>query len=206
MNNSWNWLGLLVWVLIIAWLVFIVMNIRKRHLEMIVIDNKHHSVKNTVIDILEILIFAVAFLSMFYLALLNKVDFSSNKDVSLSYSVKPLVIQTENAQGYYVEAKQSDKKHIVQYYTYWTNGNKYNVPGNNATISYGKEPVSLRAKYYSWPDAKKYDQEYQSAYVMTMNAKYKNNVINGLGLRAGRHATDYSIIRVPAGTFVKMEK
>ena len=53
---------------------------------------------------------------------------------------------------------------------------------------------------------KKMDSRYQNAYVITVQAKYKNNFINGLGLKANRFAMEYRVLRVPARSFINVAK
>lgn len=204
MQLNWNFLGLVIWIMIIVAIVAVVLNIRQRHLKMIVVQKKHRSLPNSVLDIGEVGIILIAIGIMFYLTFLNKVSVKDTQRVYLNYDVKPLVMQTKNDQGFYVQAKESPSKNVMQYYTYWVKGAKFTVPGNNASISDGHQPISLNAKNYPWPQVEKYDKKYQYAYVMTMIARYKNNVINGLGLHAGNVATDYSLIRVPSSTFVNI--
>ncbi|MBA1433990.1 LVIS_2131 family protein [Bombilactobacillus bombi] len=206
MHLNWNILGLAVWLLIIVAIVLVIINVRSRHLKMIVVQKKHRSLSNSLLDVLEIGAILLAIGGMFYLTFFNKVSIKDTNRIYLSYEVKPLVMQTKAAQGFYVQAKQAQSKNVIQYYTYWVNGAKIKVPGNNASISDGHQPISLNAKNYPWPNAEKYDKKYQYAYVMTMVARYKNNAINGLCLHAGAVATDYYLIRVPSSTFVDISK
>ncbi|AXX65151.1 MAG: hypothetical protein J6584_05755 [Lactobacillus sp.] len=206
MHLNWNLLGLAVWLIIIVAIVAVIFNIRKRHLKMIVVHKKRHSLSNSLLDIIEVGAILLAIGTMFYLTFLNKVSVKDTQRVYLTYEVKPLVMQTKDAQGFYVQAKEAQGKNIMQYYTYWVKGARFTVPGNNASISDGHQPISLNAKNYPWPHTEKYDKKYQYAYVMTMIARYKNNVTNGLGLHAGNVATDYSLIRVPSSTFVNIIK
>lgn len=206
MQWKWNFLGLIVWIMIVVAIILTVINIRHRHLKMIIVQKKHHSAVNAVIDVFEVGLILIISCLMFYLTFLNKVDLKNPQQIRLTYEVHPLVMQTQKAQGFYVQAKQAPSKNTMQYYTYWVKGAKVSVPGNNASISDGRQPIGLNAKNYPWPDTAKYDQHYQYAYVLTMVVHYRNTWRNGLGFHAGAIATDYSIIRVPSSTFVQILK
>ncbi|NVY97167.1 hypothetical protein HU830_08545 [Lactobacillus sp. DCY120] len=206
MNLNWNLLGFLIWLLFVIAVGALIVNIRHRHLKMVVVQRQHHSWLNLSLDFGLSGIMLLVFGGLFYLTFLQPVTVTNSQQVKLSYKLRPLVMQTENAQGFYVEAHEASDKSIIKYYTYWTRGAKYNVPGNNASISDGKQPISLNAKNYPWPDVTHYDQKYQSAYALTLVAHYRNNWRNGLGFRAGTVATDYTVIRVPSSTFTKITK
>ena len=47
MTLGWNILGILAWLILVLYLIFIVQNIRKRHLIMIVKDRKRFEWKTT---------------------------------------------------------------------------------------------------------------------------------------------------------------
>lgn len=203
MQLNWNLLGVGAWLIVFCLVAVIIFDIRRRHLKMIVVHRKHHSWGNVCWDFCEFIGAFVLVGFMFYMTFLDKVDVKDTQRVQLSYTVKPLVMQTKNGQGYYVEVKSADNKKTVKYYNYWVQGAKYSIPGNNASVLDGNQSASLNAKNYPWPNTKRYDQRYQQAYVMMMVAHYKNNWRNGLGIHAGNVATDYALIRIPGTTFVK---
>ena len=61
---SWNLLGVLLWVIIILYLVFVVQNIRKRRITMIIKKHRQFSWPNFLVDVIEIvvLIFGIGWL------------------------------------------------------------------------------------------------------------------------------------------------
>ncbi|UQS84143.1 LVIS_2131 family protein [Bombilactobacillus thymidiniphilus] len=206
MAFNWNWLGIVVWLLVVLIVIGLILDVRRRHLKRIMSQKEQPTLGNVFLDIAEFLVALAVVLGMFYVTFLDHVDVKDTNQIRLSYEVKPLVMQTQATQGFYVQARESKDKDMVQYYKYWTEGAKYSVPGNNASISESTQPTTLNAKNYPWPDTKKYDKKYQKAYVITMVARYRNNWRNGLGINAGSVATDYTLIRVPSDTFVKIVK
>ena len=56
---NWNWLGILVWLVLLGYLIFISYHIRKRHLKMIVMQQKHFTWRTLGLDFLEILILLI---------------------------------------------------------------------------------------------------------------------------------------------------
>lgn len=65
MTLGWNILGILAWLILVLYLIFIVQNIRKRHLMMIVKDRKRFEWKTTLLDILEVLVLLCGAIYMF---------------------------------------------------------------------------------------------------------------------------------------------
>ncbi len=57
---SWNLLGILLWVIVILYLVFIIQNIRKRRITMIINQHKRFTWPNFILDIVEVLVLLLA--------------------------------------------------------------------------------------------------------------------------------------------------
>ena len=57
---SWNIIGILIWVAIILYLVFIVQNIRQRRIKMIIKQHKRFSWPNMALNIVEIVVLLLA--------------------------------------------------------------------------------------------------------------------------------------------------
>ena len=66
--NSWNLIGLLAWVILIAYLIFIVWHIRQRHIKAIVKSGKQVRGSVVLIDIAEVLVFAIAAIGMVWVS------------------------------------------------------------------------------------------------------------------------------------------
>lgn len=204
MNSAWNWIGLIAWFILLVFLIFIVQNIRHRHIKMIIMTKRTFSFSTMLLDLLLIAIFAGGLGFMSYQTFFAHVDVSNHKMVSVKYATTPLVLQTNGANGYFVTVEQGKGRMPIQTYTYWTEGTKYQVKSIHASIATGTDPVSIGAKVYRMPTKliKKADQDYRQAFVATARATYKPNFWNGLGMRVGKNAVDYTMIRVPSSTFV----
>ncbi|MFD1670491.1 LVIS_2131 family protein [Agrilactobacillus yilanensis] len=202
--SSWNIIGIVAWVIVLVWVIFIVMNIRKRHLKMIIKDHKRFTWQNLILDIVEVAVFVVITLGMTYVTFFRLPDLKDNNEVKITYNYKPLVLQTNGVQGYFVKVQNGNGKRPIQYYTYWTQGARYEISSKHAGIVTASDPLATPGGSLPWPKAKvkKVDQEMQHAFVAHLSAKYQPNFLNGLGLRVGHHAYSYFLIRVPSDTFV----
>ncbi|GKQ42444.1 hypothetical protein RD055328_03670 [Companilactobacillus sp. RD055328] len=204
MGSSWNFVGIIAWIILIGWFIFIIHDIRRRHLKMIVVDKKRFSFLGTIVDILEIIVLVAGFFFMSSVTFFNHVNVNDDKQVSISYEYEPLVIQTSGSIGHYVE-KENNGKTSTDKYTYWVANAKYTITSRNASVIDDSSRLDDSAiANYPWnkKELLKNDKNYQEAFVVTLNAKYKNNFMNGLGLHAGRHATDYTLIKIPSANFM----
>jgi hypothetical protein len=154
-----------------------------------------------------IVILAVS--GMLYTSLFTKVDLNDKENIAVTYKYNPMIVQTtDDGQGYYVKINKQESSSSTDVYQYWLNNSKYTVSSQNATISDATLPFTVSGLRLNWPvkKIKKLDSKYQDAYVITMQAKYKNNFKNGLGLKANRYAMEYRVLRVPASSFINVEK
>ncbi|MFD1484978.1 LVIS_2131 family protein [Lacticaseibacillus baoqingensis] len=204
--NSWNLLGLVAWLLVLAYLGFVVWNIRQRHLKMLVVLRQQHSVKTVLIDCLEVLLLAVVFYGMAWVTWLRQPDYSDRSALKVTYNYANLVLQTDSDRSYYVSVTSGNGKHPVHYYTYWTHGAKYQISSRNADVSDATDALTVRASAYPWSTKQlaKLEKTQEKAYVATYIGTYKPTFLNGLGLRVGRTAQRFSLIRIPNDTFQKV--
>lgn len=205
--NSWNLIGLLAWVILIAYLIFIVWHIRQRHIKAIVKSGKQVRGSVVLIDIAEVLVFAIAAIGMVWVSWLRPIDYRDSRAVAISHSAEHLILQTGEDHSFYVRVQTGNGKNPTLYYTYWTNGSKYENTSHNAEVSAGTQPLTPRAAGYPWSkkDLKKLDQTADQAYVATVTARYKPGFLNGLGMHVGNIADRFSILRVPNDTFVEID-
>lgn len=206
--SSWNFVGIIAWIIVIALLIFVVFNIRNRHLKILVVQKGGITWKTILVDLLEIVVVIFAVSAMLYATLFSRVDLKDKNDIEMSYKYEPMIVQTTNdGQGYYVKIDKKDKHSDNDVYQYWVNNSTYTVSSHNATISDATLPFNVSGMRMNWPmdKIKKMDSKYQYAYVITAQAKYKNNFANGLGLKAGRFAVEYRVLRVPARSFIDVE-
>ena len=207
--SSWNFVGIIAWIIVIALLIFVVFNIRNRHLKILVQQKKKITGLTILTDLLEIVVVILAVSGMLYTSLFTKVDLNDKDNIAVSYKYNPMIVQTtDDGQGYYVKINKQESSSSTDVYQYWLNNSKYTVSSQNATISDATLPFTVSGLRLNWPVKKirKLDSKYQDAYVITMQAKYKNNFRNGLGLKANRFAMEYRVLRVPASSFINVEK
>ncbi|HIY93177.1 LVIS_2131 family protein [Companilactobacillus sp. HBUAS56275] len=207
--NSWNFVGIIAWIIVLALLIFVVFNIRNRHLKILVQQKKKITGVTILTDLLEIVVVILAVSGMLYTSLFTKVDLNDKENIAVTYKYNPMIVQTtDDGQGYYVKINKQESSSSTDVYQYWLNNSKYTVSSQNATISDATLPFTVSGLRLNWPvkKIKKLDSKYQDAYVITMQAKYKNNFKNGLGLKANRYAMEYRVLRVPASSFINVEK
>lgn len=205
-KTGWNFLGILLVVAIILYLVFIVQNIRQRRIKMIIKEHKRFTWKNTLLSLVEVAAFLVASVWMFNNVFLDNPDLEDSSRITSSVEYRPLVLETGGSgNSSYVTIDSAKKKVGSQEYTFYIDGQKYKVPGTQASVAFGPKVLDVSAEKIPYNDkvlAKK-DQQYQKAYVAIYTAVYKKNWQNGLGFHAGRVATKYYLIRIPDGSFIK---
>lgn len=205
---SWNLLGILIWVIIILYLVFIIQNIRQRRIKMIIKQHKRFSWANLLLDIGEVVIFLAATIFMFNECFLDNPDLEDHHLITSSVKYEPLIMSTGSGNSSYVTIHSAQKKFGSQTYTFYKAGSKMTVSSDYASVAYGNtaSDVSAQRIPYVKKELTKMDKKYQRAYVAIYTAKYKKNWQNGLGIHAGRIATVYYLIRIPDSSFIKQEK
>ena len=78
---SWNIIGILIWVAIILYLVFIIQNIRSRRIKMIIKQHKHFSWPNFILTVVEVVVLLVAAGWMFNQTFMDNPDLEDVKNV-----------------------------------------------------------------------------------------------------------------------------
>ncbi|QVI34918.1 hypothetical protein BVJ53_06920 [Lacticaseibacillus chiayiensis] len=205
--NAWNLIGLLAWAILIAYFIFIVWHIRRRHIKAIVKSGRQVSVSVVLIDLAEVVVLFLATAGLVWASWLRPINYRDSHAVTISHSAQPLILQTGDEHSYYVRVHTGNGKNPILYYTYWTEGAKYENNSHNAEVSSGAQPLTPRAAAYPW--SKKYlkrlDQTADRAYVATVTARYQPGFLNGLGMHVGHIADRFSILRVPNETFVEID-
>lgn len=205
---SWNLLGILLWVIVILYLVFIIQNIRKRRITMIINQHKRFTWPNFILDIVEVLVLLLAAGYMFSRTFLDNPDLEDSNKITSSIQYQPLVMKTGVGNSSYVTIDSRKRKIGTQTYTYYRAGNKVTVSSNAATVVYGDKAMDISAEKipYKENELKQMDKKYQRAYVAVYTARYKKNWQNGIGMHAGHIATRYYLIRIPDPSFIKQNK
>lgn len=205
---SWNIIGILIWVAIILYLVFIVQNIRQRRIKMIIKQHKRFSWPNMALNIVEIVVLLLATGWMFNQTFMDNPDLEDANRITSSVKYEPLIMRTGAGNSSYVTINSAKKRYGSQTYTFYRDGSKVTIGSDYASIAYGNTALDVNAEKipYVKKELAKMDKKYQRAYVAIYTAKYKRNWQNGIGMHAGHLATRYYLIRVPDSSFIKQEK
>ncbi|WP_390409060.1 LVIS_2131 family protein [Lacticaseibacillus jixiensis] len=204
--NVWNLIGLAAWVILLAYLVFVIINVRSRHLKMVVVYRRHHSLNTALIDCAEILVGVLAIYAMSWVTWLRPVDYADRSAISVKYTYDKLIMQTDANRSYFVSVTSGNGTKPTHYYTYWTEGTKYQISSRNADVSTATDPLTVRASAYPWDNKQlaKLEKIDEKAYVATYIGTYKPTVLNGLAMHVGHTAQRFSLIRIPNDTFQKV--
>ncbi|WP_283680134.1 LVIS_2131 family protein [Lentilactobacillus sp. Marseille-Q4993] len=206
MKSAWNLVGMGLWLILIVYLIWMIHDMRARRLKLIVTQKKTFTWENFTRSAIELVVFLLALWGMSYATFFQDVAKLNKNAVTTSYEYKPLILQYgENS--HYVTISNSKGRKPIQTYTYYVDGGKFEVFSSDATISYGKNPLSVPAEAYKWNKEwlTHLDSRYQNAWVGTVTTTYKKNFINGIGLHAGRQANRFNLIRIPDKSFMKVE-
>ncbi|WP_179396167.1 LVIS_2131 family protein [Lacticaseibacillus absianus] len=202
----WNLIGIIAWAGLLAYLIFVIVNIRSRHLRMLVRHQQARAWRTVLIDVLELLVLVAAAYGMVWVTWLRPVDYTDRAAVSVAYRYDKLIIQPDASQSYYVTVESGNGKTPTRYYTYWTAGAKNQVTSRNADLSTSTGPLSIKASGYPW-DVQKLadlDRTAERAWVAVFTSTYKPTWLNGLGMHVGHSAGRFDLIRVPNETVVKV--
>ena len=204
---SWNIIGILIWVAIILYLVFIIQNIRKRRIKMIIKQHKRFSWPNFLLNAIEIVILLVAAGWMFNQTFMDNPDLEDANRITSTVKYDPLIMNTGTGNSSYVTINSAKKKYGSQTYTFYRAGSKITASSDYASIAYWNTSLDVNAEKipYVKKELAKMDKKYQRAYVAVYTAKYKKNWQNGIGMPAGHLATRYYLIRIPDASFIKQK-
>mgnify|MGYP004466792159 CR=1 FL=1 len=204
--NVWNLIGLVAWVAVVAYLAFIIWNIRNRHLKMVVVFRKQHEGRTWLLDLIEVAVFLVALCGMAWVTWLRPLDYADTSTISVKYTYDKLMLRTDNDRSYFVSVTSGNGTQPTRYYTYWTEGTKYEISSRNADVSSATDALTVRASAYPWQNKKlaALEKQDEKAYVATYIGTYKPTFLNGLGMHVGHTAQRFSLIRIPNDTFQKV--
>lgn len=202
-----NILGIVLWLIVLAFIWYTIHNIRSRRLRRLVKHQRNFSGKDFTISTILVLVAALLLGTASYLTFFRDVDLEDQSAVTLKYSYEPLVMTEVGGKFYDVKVENGNGKQPQQHYTYWIKGARYQITSNNATVAAGAKPINLTAANYPWPSKElaRKDKQYEQTFAATLQATYKETWLNGLGLRAGRTATHFTIIRVPNSSVIYMK-
>ncbi|MFD1319170.1 LVIS_2131 family protein [Loigolactobacillus zhaoyuanensis] len=202
-----NIFGIVLWLVVLGVIWFTLHNIRSRRLRRLVKKQHQFSGKDFTISTVLVLIAVLLLGIASYLTFFRDVDLEDNSAVALKYDYEPLVMTPIGGKFYDVKVENGNGKQPLQHYTYWVKGARYQITSSNATVVAGPKPLNVTATNYPWSrkELAQQDKKYEQTYAATMHATYKSTVINGLGLRAGRTAMRFTLIRVPNSSVIYLK-
>ena len=167
---SWNIIGILIWVAIILYLVFIIQNIRKRRIKMIIKQHKRFSWPNFLLNAIEIVILLVAAGWMFNQTFMDNPDLEDANRITSTVKYDPLIMNTGTGNSSYVTINSAKKKYGSQTYTFYRAGSKITASSDYASIAYGNTSLDVNAEKipYVKKELAKMDKKYQRAYVAVL--------------------------------------
>ena len=206
---NWNWLGWLLWIGGIAFLAWVFHYIRVKQL-MLIAKEKRRFDKGLFTRYVILMIIAVVWLgAMSYFSWFRTVSVDDESQVSIHTSYHPLVLGSVKNGYYYVRAdRNKGGKRAVITYTYWTKNSRNTTNSKYGTVAVSDHYLSSAAGAYPWnkKELARLDSRSGHAFAAVMTIRYRNTPINGLGVRVGRTADQYTLIRVPAANMIHMNR
>lgn len=205
---NWNWLGWLLWVGAIAFLIWVFHYIRVKQL-MLIAKEKRRFDGGLFTRYVILLLVAIIWLgTMAYFSWFRTVDVDDSSQVSIHTTYHPLVLGSVNKGYYYVKANRSQGgKRAVVSYTYWTKNSRNTTNSKYGTVAVSDNYLSSAAGAYPWnkKELARLDSRSGHAFAAVMTIRYRNTLKNGLGVHVGHMADQYTLIRVPAANMVRMK-
>ena len=206
---NWNWLGWLLWIAAIVFMIWVTHYIRVKQL-MLIAKTKRRFDKKLFARYVVLVVLAIGWLGgMAYLSFFRRVSYDDTQAVKITTEYEALQLNSQDNDYYYVIAKQAQggTRPIVSY-TYWTDNAKMTTDARGTTIVDSDRLVTGQAAGYPWnmKKLKSYDSKTGHAFVAVMTIKYRNTVLNGMGVRCGKLADTHTLIRIPAANMVDQKK
>lgn len=204
---NWNWLGWLLWLGALAYLCWVIHYIRVHQLMLIAKTGNRVDSKLMTRYVLFLVLAFCWVGGMYYLTFGRNVDYTDTAAVTVKTKYETLQLSSSGTNYYYVLANRSQGGNHVVSYTYSTTSQKETVSARFAQVTTSDNLVEGTAKQYPWNLKKlqSLDTNSSHAFVAEMNVTYKNTILNGMGLRSGRPAGQFTLIRVPAENLVEKD-
>lgn len=217
MSSAWNWIGILVWLLILAYLFWVVDNVhsRKKRLLKTALNNRKHELttdvasRNFEITAFEVVILVILLLGMGKTTLRHHVKHGNSIVTSrvepIAYTHTKLNKKHPFAKRhyYYVRVNRSRARDFRQNYSFMIDGQ--NTGATNANSVIVTDPDALKrdvnlAHLVSKGLSRKIARANRShrAWAVRFVTRYRNDFTNGLGLHAGQKKFYYTLIKVPS--------
>lgn len=206
---NWNWLGWLLWIAAIVFMIWVTHYIRVKQL-MLIAKTKRRFDKKLFARYVVLVVLAIGWLGgMAYLSFFRRVSYDDTQAVKITTEYEALQLNSQDNDYYYVIAKHAqDGTRPIVSYTYWTDNAKMTTDARGTTIVDSDRLVTGQAAGYPWnmKKLKSYDSKTGHAFVAVMTIKYRNTVLNGMGVRCGKLADTHTLIRIPAANMVDQKK
>lgn len=204
---TWNWLGGLLWVGGILFLIWVIHRIRVRQLMLIAKTGRRFDGRLFATYVGELLVALLWLGGLFYLTFLRVVPVTNHQQVRTSFSYEPLQLTAAKGGNYYyvLTNRSQGGRHPVVSYTYLTGRARKTVSAHAATVTDNDRIQTTPAAPYPWV-AKRLAQEDRitgHAFAATITVRYQNTFANGLGLHSGKVADQYTLIRVPSQLMIQ---
>lgn len=206
---NWNWLGWLLWIAAIVFMIWVTHYIRVKQL-MLIAKTKRRFDKKLFARYVVLVVLAIGWLGgMAYLSFFRRVSYDDTQAVKITTEYETLQLNSQDNDYYYVIAKHAQGgTRLIVSYTYWTDNAKMTTDARGTTIVDSDRLVTGQAAGYPWnmKKLKSYDSKTGHAFVAVMTIKYRNTVLNGMGVRCGKLADTHTLIRIPAANMVDQKK
>ncbi|UQS84410.1 LVIS_2131 family protein [Apilactobacillus apisilvae] len=202
MESAWNIVGVIFWIALFIYAIFIVHNIGVRRSRIILNNNYSFSWNHFIKTILQLLILLLGVGFLIFQTFKSNID---AKDVLIKREYNPLILDTNGKESYYVSVSKQNSPKLNQSYSYLSRDKHIQVSSDNSSILVGSNNViNIPSFVFDWQkqNVNRLDKLYQKAWVVKVKTTYKNNFINGIGLHAGRQANQYTLIRIPDSSFI----
>ena len=227
MSSAWNWLGIFVWLFLIAYLLWMISNIhsRKKHLIKVAGGRKHGQTaelaeRNTEITLIEIIFYVILGLGMgkttfsHHITSSNSIVSAQRLPLNWTHTKRNLKKPNQKVHHYYVMVVRSRSRNFKQKYHFMIDGKKVVSRNNNSLIvSSGanlRHNINLSNRVQKTIDRKVTPKMLNGskAWALRMVTAYQNRPTNGLGLHAGQKEFYYTILYVPkrSGIYLNQKK
>lgn len=198
---SWNWLGWLLWIAAIAFLVYVIHYIRVKQL-MLIAKTHQHFEKGLFFRYVVLLVVAIAWFGLMgYATWFRPVSYADSSAVTTKTTYTALQLSSSGNDYYYVRVNHSNAgNHGVVSYTYQTQDGNYTTSAYFSSLVDGNNVLPATAMDLPWNKKKLNQTDTQTGhdFVAAMTVRYKNTLMNGIGIRANHIAIQYNLIRIPS--------
>ena len=217
MSSAWNWAGILLWLILIAYLLWVIENVhsrKKRGVKLVsnpkksnlIFDLTSRNFKITLVEVVVLLLFGFGLGKTTFdhhLNRMNSMVVTKCEPLDLT-EIKPNKKHPNaKARSYYVQVDRSKSRSFSQKYHFSVAGRKIKSASKTSFITAqpnqlaGNLNLPARVSNILKMKAKKEDRLNHRTWVIRFVTAYRNTFGNGIGLHAGQKKFYYTIIRIP---------